>query len=247
MRVTPEAKGTIHAVGLGPGAPDLMSVRADRLVRETQHIAYFRKVGRPGQARSIVDGMLRPDAQELPMEYPITTEIPVADPLYRKTLAAFYAAGATQLRALSEQGHDIAVLCEGDPMFFGSFMHLFTRLSGAAPIRIVPGIAGMAGATAAAGLPLVWGDDTLAVLAGTMPWEKLAERIRQADALVVMKCGRHLTKVRQALSEAGRLADAWLIEYATMPGERVQPLSQHNGSPAPYFSLIVVPGRGRRS
>jgi len=102
--------GTVHGVGLGPGAADLMSVRADRLVRAARHVAYFRKGGRKGQARRIVEGMLRADVVEFPMEYPVTTEIPLDDPRYAAVLASFYAECATHLRGLAEAGDDVVVL-----------------------------------------------------------------------------------------------------------------------------------------
>jgi precorrin-2/cobalt-factor-2 C20-methyltransferase len=131
----------IWGVGLGPGAADLMSVRADRLVRGAGQIAHFRKAGRMGRARRIVDGMLRADVVEFPMDYPVTTEIPLHDPAYAATLAAFYEDCATRLRQMVAGG-DVVVLCEGDPFFYGSFMHLYTRLIDLSP-QVVPGITGM--------------------------------------------------------------------------------------------------------
>ena len=126
------AQGTIHGVGLGPGNPDLMSVRADRLVRNARHIAFFRKAGRSGQARRIVNGMLHPDAVEHAMEYPVTTEIPVSDPRYNQILSAFYTECTAHLTALSAKGEDVVVLCEGDPFFYGSSA---SRVSSPVPSR----------------------------------------------------------------------------------------------------------------
>ena len=179
--------GTVYGVGLGPGAQDLLSVRADRLVRGGRHVAYFRKAGRPGQARRIAQGMLRDDAIELAMEYPVTTEIPLTDPRYNDCLAAFYADCTGRLLAIAEAGEDVVVLCEGDPFFYGSFMHLHSRLSGLVPVEVVPGIMGMSGAWNATGLPITWGDDVLTVAMATLPEEELVRRIRDTDALVVMK------------------------------------------------------------
>ncbi len=237
--------GTIHGVGLGPGAPDLLSVRADRLVRGARHVAYFRKAGRPGQARRIADGMLRTDAIELPMEYPVTTEIPLSDPRYNAILSAFYAECTDRLLALAHAGEDVVVLCEGDPFFYGSFMHLHTRLSGRAPVAVVPGITGMAGAWNATGQPITWGDDVLTIAMATLPEEELVRRIRDTDALVVMKIGRNLPKLRQAVAAAGREGEAWLVEHAAMPEQRVTPLAEAT-SVTPYFSILLIHGRGRR-
>jgi precorrin-2/cobalt-factor-2 C20-methyltransferase len=240
------APGTIHGIGLGPGAADLMSVRADRLVRAATHVAYFRKAGRAGHARRIVEGLLRPDAVELPMEYPVTTEIPVDDPAYAAALAPFYAAWADRLAAIATHGHDVAVLCEGDPFFYGSFMHLHTRLAGRVPVAVVPGITGMSACWTATGQPVTWGDDALTVLSAVLPEAELAARMCGSEALVVMKLGRNLPKVRRALAAAGLTARAWYIEQGAMPGERALPLSDKADDAAPYFSMIVVHGKGRR-
>lgn len=237
--------GTIHGVGLGPGAPDLLSVRADRLVRGARHVAYFRKAGRPGQARRIAEGMLRPDAVEIPMEYPVTTEIPVSDPRYNACLSAFYVECAERLAVLAGSGEDVVVLCEGDPFFYGSFMHLHARLTGRVPVEVVPGITGMAGAWNATGMPITWGDDVLTIAMATLPEEELVRRIRDTDALVVMKIGRNLSKLRRAVAAAGREDAAWLVEHAAMPGQRVTRLVDVE-SAAPYFSILLIHGQGRR-
>lgn len=237
--------GTIHGVGLGPGAPDLLSVRADRLVRGAAHVAYFRKPGRPGQARRIADGMLRTDAIEIPMEYPVTTEIPLTDPRYNACLSTFYAQCTERLAALAKSGEDVVVLCEGDPFFYGSFMHLHSRLSGVVPVEVVPGITGMAGAWNATGLPITWGDDVLTVAMATLPEEELVRRIGDTDALVVMKIGRNLPKLRRAVAAAGREDVAWLVEHAAMPGQKVTRLIDAD-TVTPYFSILLIHGQGRR-
>lgn len=238
--------GRIFGVGLGPGSPDLMSVRADRLVRGARHIAYFRKAGRKGQARAIVDGMLAAGATEHAMEYPVTTEIPLSDPEYNRQLSAFYDDWTSRLATLAEAGEDVVVLCEGDPFFYGSFMHLHSRLQGRAPVEVVPGITGMSGCWTATGTPITWGDDVMTVLMGTLGEDDLVRHMREADALVVMKTGRNLPKVRRALAAAGRLDAAWLVERGTMKGERVQLLKDADDSAAPYFAIVLVHGNGRR-
>lgn len=239
-------KGTIFGLGLGPGEPDLMSVRADRLLRGARHVAYFRKAGKPGQARQIVAGMLAADVVEFPMEYPVTTEIPLDDPAYNDALGPFYADCARHLRALSDQGCDVVVLCEGDPFFYGSFMHLYTRLRETNPVQVVPAITGMSGAWTATGQPITWGDDVLTVLMGTLPEAELARHMADTDALVVMKIGRNIDKIRRALETAGRMDRAWLVEYATMPGQKVMRLAEVEGRVTPYFSIVLVHGQGRR-
>lgn len=238
--------GKIYGVGLGPGDPDLMSVRADRLLRRARHVAFFRKAGRSGQARRIVEGMLQADAVEFPMEYPVTTEIPVTDPAYNATLSDFYGHCTDHLRDLAAGGEDVVVLCEGDPFFFGSFMHIYTRLKDVVPVEVVPAITGMSGAWTATGQPVTWGDDILTVLMGTLPQEVLTKSMSRSDAVVVMKIGRHIGKVKAALHAAGKFEAAWLIEYASMPNQTVQKLSEAGDKITPYFSIIVVHGQGRR-
>lgn len=233
----------IWGVGLGPGAADLMSVRADRLVRGAGQIAHFRKAGRMGRARRIVDGMLRADVVEFPMDYPVTTEIPLHDPAYAATLAAFYEDCATRLRQMVAGG-DVVVLCEGDPFFYGSFMHLYTRLIDLSP-QVVPGITGMSAAWTASGQPITWGDDALSVVMATLPEEELTRRIADCDALVVMKIGGNAAKLKRALTAAGGIERAVLVEYAAMPEERVMPFSQAPEK-LPYFSIVLIHGQGRR-
>jgi precorrin-2/cobalt-factor-2 C20-methyltransferase len=238
--------GRIICAGLGPGDPDLISVRSDRAIRVARHVAYFRKPGRQGQARRIVDGMLHPDAVELAMEYPVTTEIPFDSPDYNRLLADFYDDWADRLTALAQDGHDIVVLCEGDPFLYGSFMHLHIRLRDRVPVEVIPGIPGMVGCWNATGEPITWGDDVLSVLMGTLPEEDLIRHIRAADALAIMKTGRNLPRVRRALAAAGRLDDAWLVERGTMPNQRIARLAEVDATDCPYFAIVLVHGHGRR-
>ncbi len=237
--------GRIICCGLGPGDPDLISVRADREIRAASHVAYFRKRGRPGQARCIVEGMLAQNVSEYPMEYPVTTELAFDSPDYVCVLAEFYDACAERLVRLARET-DVVVLCEGDPFFYGSFMHLYARLQGRVEMDVIAGIPGMAGCWNAVGQPIALGDDVMTVLMGTLPEDELAKRADGSDALVVMKTGRNLGKVRRALAAAGRLDEAWLIERGTMPGERVTRLKNVDTAECPYFAIVLVHGRGRR-
>ncbi len=237
--------GRVICTGLGPGDPDLMSIRSDRLIRGARHVAYFRKPGRQGQARRIVEGMLAEGVVEHAMEYPVTTEIPFGEPEYNRLLAEFYDDWANRLAELAVS-EEVVVLCEGDPFFYGSFMHLYTRLRGRVPVEVVPGITGMSGCWTATEMPITWGDDVLSVLPGTLSEDDLADQMQMADALVVMKTGRNLPKIRRALERAGRLADAWLVERGTMPGQRVLPLVEMTEGDAPYFAIVLVHGQGRR-
>lgn len=237
--------GKVICAGLGPGDPELMSVKSDRVIRSAKHLAFFRKKGRAGQARTIVKDMLRADVVEYPMEYPVTTELRFDSAEYSDIMVAFYAEWADRLATLA-QAEDVVVLCEGDPLFYGSFMHLHTRLQGRATVEVLPAIPGMVGCWNALDTPYTWGDDVMTVLMGTLPEDDLVSHMRAADALVVMKTGRNLPKVKRALSVAGRLDDAWLVEKGTMPDQRIAKLSDVAEDDCPYFAIVLVHGQGRR-
>jgi precorrin-2/cobalt-factor-2 C20-methyltransferase len=222
-----------------------MSVRANRLVRAATDVAYFRKKGRLGHARKIVEGLLAPDVREHPMEYPVTTELAFDSFAYNDLLARFYAEWSERL-ALMARSKDVVVLCEGDPFFYGSFMHLYVRLKDRVEVDVVAGISGMAGCWTAVGIPMTWGDDVLTVLMGTLPEAVLVERMKGSDALVVMKTGRNLAKVRRALASADRLDAAWLVECGTMPEQRIVRLAEVDETASPYFAIVLIQGQGRR-
>lgn len=237
--------GRIICAGLGPGDPELMSVKSDRAIRGAKHLAYFRKKGRAGQARRIVNGMLRDDVIEYPMEYPVTTELRFDSDEYRQLMVDFYAEWADRLEELAKT-EDVVVLCEGDPFFYGSFMHLHTRLQGRAEVEVLPAIPGMVGCWNALDTPFTWGDDVMTVLMGTLPEADLIAHMKRADALVVMKTGRNLPVVKRALAAAGRLDDAWLVEKGTMPDQRTAKLADVADDDCPYFAIVLVHGQGRR-
>jgi precorrin-2/cobalt-factor-2 C20-methyltransferase len=234
--------GTLYGVGLGPGDPELVTVKAARLIGAADVVAYPRARG-DGVARTIAAPHLRDGVIELPLTYPVTVE-PAED--YEAQLRAFYDASAEEIAAHLDAGRDVVVLCEGDPFFYGSFMHLYTRLQTSTDIEVIAGIPGMAGCWNAVGRPIALGDDVMTVLMGTLPEKELEQRMRTSDALVIMKTGRNLAKVRRALAAAGRLGEAWLIERGTMPGERVARLSEVDAAECPYFAIVLVHGQGRR-
>jgi precorrin-2/cobalt-factor-2 C20-methyltransferase len=243
----PVVAGTLHGIGVGPGDPELLTMRAVRLIREARVVAYFAKKGRRGHARTIVEPWLETGCEELPLFYPMTTEVHFGDAAYRREVGGFYDAAAEAIALRLEAGDDVALLCEGDPLFYGSFMHVFERLKETCRIAVCPGVTGMAGCWAAARAPITWGDDVLTVLPGTLDEPALIERLRATDAAVIMKLGSNFPKVRRAIANAGLLERAIYIERGTMADERVLPLAETAADePAPYFSLICVPGRGRR-
>ncbi len=237
--------GTLFTVGLGPGDPELMTLKAARIVGSAPVIAFFAKRGRNGHARSIVEGRTRADAEELRLEYPFTTEVALEDPRYAADIGTFYEACAAQVAARLDAGQDVALLCEGDPFFYGSSMYLFDRLHGAYRSEVVPGVSGMSGCWTQARTPITHGDDVLTVLPGTLDEDTLAARLSGCDAAVIMKVGRNLPKIHAALTRAGLAQRAIYVERGTMPGERILKLADWDGAAAPYFSIVLVPGRQR--
>ena len=239
-------KGIIFGLGLGPGDPDLMSFRAHCVLRDSTHIAFFRKKGRKGHARLIAEGIVKETVNEFAMEYPVTTEIPFKHPQYKENLSRFYTDCTQKIKSLSDEGLSVSILCEGDPFFYGSFMHVYARLKDTHPVTVVPGITGMSAAWTATGVPITWGDDVLSVVTGTLPEPRLIEKMHVSDAIVVMKVGQHLAKVKRALKATSRYEKAWLVQYAAMKQCKVQKLSDVKHDKTPYFSIIIVHGEGRR-
>lgn len=240
------AAGRLYGIGLGPGDPELLTVKAVRLIQAAPVVAFFAKAGRRGNARKIVDRWLLETSEELPLYYPVTTEISFDDPRYIAELGAFYEASAALIAARLATGQDVALLSEGDPLFYGSFMHLFVRLRTRFAVTIVPGVTALSGCLAAAQTPATWGDDSLTVLPATLPLPSLTERLRGCNAVAIMKVGRNLAKLRAALSETGLLDRAIYVERATTESEIVLPLQQKLDDAAPYFAMVIVPGAGRR-
>jgi precorrin-2/cobalt-factor-2 C20-methyltransferase len=239
--------GTLIGIGVGPGDPELMTLKAARIIGAANIIAHFAKAGNHSHARRIVAAHVRPDTVELPLLYPVTTESPVHGENYREQMAAFYVESAARVADHLDKGHDVVVLSEGDPLFYGSYMHLHVRLAPHYRTQIVPGVTGMAGCWSSAATPIAQGDDVLSVLPGTLSEEQLVSRIAQADAVVIMKVGRNLPKIRRALATAGRLDRAVYVERGTMADGVTMPLTERPDDRAPYFSIILVPGWASQS
>lgn len=237
--------GTLYGIGVGPGDVRYLTLRAAGLVRSVDVVAFFAKRGRQGNARSIVTPLLEAGRRELRLEYPVTDEIPATHPDYHSQIGAFYRQAADSLSELLRQGRSVGLLSEGDPFFYGSFMHMWRRLAKTFRVEVVPGVTGMSGCWTRANTPITWGDDALVVLPGTLDEGKLVERLRLADAAVIMKVGRNLGKVRRAVETAGLLSRALYVERGTMPGERVVPLASCGDPEGAYFAMILIPGQGR--
>jgi precorrin-2/cobalt-factor-2 C20-methyltransferase len=239
------SSGQLFVVGVGPGDAELITLKAARIIAEVPVIAFFAKRGKPGYARSIVAGRISRRTVELRLEYPITTEVPIDDARYAAELDAFYDLATTAIAKYLDAGCDVALLCAGDPYFYGSSLGVLDRLSCTYRSEVVPGVTGMSGCWTSAALPMVHGDDVLTVLPGTLNLDRLVERLRFCDAAVIMKVGSNLVKIRTALLRSGLMSRAVYVEHGTMNEEFVLPFEQMDSEAAPYFSMVLVPGRQR--
>jgi precorrin-2/cobalt-factor-2 C20-methyltransferase len=239
--------GKLIGVGVGPGDPNLLTLKAVHVLKCADVVAHFAKAGNSSNARAIVAQFLRPDVWELPLLYPITTEKPTGDSNYRSAIQGFFDEAASAVAAHLDAGRSVAVLSEGDPLFFGSYMHLHVRLMKQYPTDVIPGVTAMSGCWSAAGLALAQGDDVLTVVPATLDEAELVRRFRQNDPTVIMKVGRNLSKVRRALAAAGRINQATYVERGTMDQEQLMPLVDKPDDSAPYFAIILVSGRAWHS
>jgi precorrin-2/cobalt-factor-2 C20-methyltransferase len=237
--------GTLYGIGVGPGDVRYLTLRAAGLVRSVDVVAYFAKRGLEGNARRIVTPLMDAGRHQLRLEYPVTEEVPVADAAYQTQIADFYRRAADSIAAHLREGRSVGLLAEGDPFFYGSFMHMWRRLERDYPVEVVPGVTGMSGCWTRANVPITWGDDLLSVLPGTLSEEILCDRLVRCDAAVIMKVGRNLPKVKRAVARAGMLARALYVERGTMEDQRIVPLAECEQERGPYFSMVLIPGQGR--
>ncbi|HLX01106.1 MAG TPA: precorrin-2 C(20)-methyltransferase [Trinickia sp.] len=242
-RTKPGAQpGRLFGLGVGPGDPELITVKALRFLQAAPVVAYFVAKGKKGNAFGIIETHLSDAQTRLPLVYPVTTEALEPPLSYEAVIADFYDTAAEVVAGHLDAGRDVAVICEGDPFFYGSYMYLHDRLAARFETQVVPGVCSMLGGTAVLGSPLVYRNQTLSVLSGVLPEDELTRRLADADAAVVMKLGRNFDKVRRVLESLGLAERALYVERATMANQRIVPLAEVDPMASPYFSLLVVPG-----
>ncbi|KRE38427.1 ATP-binding protein [Janibacter sp. Soil728] len=241
-----KAAGRFYGVGIGPGDPELITLKAARLIRDADVIAYHAGVGKQSMARGIAADLIPAGVIEEELRYPVTTGFTDHPRGYYGALADFYDECSARLDTHLSQGRTVVVLAVGDPLFFGSFMYVHDRLSPHYPTEVVPGITSLSAATAAVATGLCRHEDTLTVLPGTLPVPELARRLADTDAAIIMKLGRTFAGVREALRQAGVLDRAVYVERASGAGEVVLPAAEVDEGRVPYMSLVVVPGEGLR-
>lgn len=228
--------GTLYGLGVGPGDPELVTLKALRLLREAPVVAYPAPDTGDSFARSIVAPHLPGGQTEIAIRVPMRVDPAPAQ--------AVYDAAAIEIAGHLDAGHDVAVLCEGDPFFYGSFMYLFGRLAERHRVEVVPGISSLTACAAATGLPLAARNDVLTVLPAPLPEEELRPRLQAAEAVAIMKLSRHFKKISQLLEETGLYDNARYVERATLGHQRVLPLAEVDPETVPYFSMILAHRRG---
>ena len=224
--------GTLFGLGLGPGDPALVTLKTREILRRVAVVAYPAPEGGRSFARSIVASVLSPAIREIAIEVPMRPEPEPAQAAYER--------GAGEIAAELAAGHDVALLCQGDPFFYGSFIQVFARLAPRFRTVVVPGVSSLTAGAAAAAMPLVFRDAPLLVLPAPLPEAELEQRLADAPAAVIIKLGRHLPKVRRVLARLDRLAGAIYVERASLPQQRVLPLAELPDASAPYFSLVLL-------
>jgi cobalt-precorrin 5A hydrolase/precorrin-3B C17-methyltransferase len=234
--------GTLYGLGIGPGDPNLITLKARDILQAVPVIAYPAPEGGESLVRAIADRHIPPGRTEIPVVTPMVAErFPAAD---------VYDRHAREIARHLDEDRDVAVLCEGDPFLYGSFMYLFERLSGRYSTQVVPGVSSLAAVAAVAGRPLASRNEILTILPAPLPEAVLEAQLAACDAAAIMKVGRHLPRIRCVLQRLGLEGDAVYVERATMARERVLPLTQVGDGEAPYFSMVLVrasAGTGRQS
>ncbi|MEU7765763.1 precorrin-3B C(17)-methyltransferase [Nocardia sp. NPDC049190] len=236
------APGKLWGVGLGPGDPELVSVKAARVIGAADVIAFHSARHGRSISRRIAAPYMRPGQLEEHLVYPVTTETTDHPGGYQGAIDEFYEHAAQRLARHLAAGRSVALLAAGDPLFYSSYMHMHRRLADRFEVEIIPGITSVSAASAALGTPLVEGDQVLTILPGTMPVDELSRRLRDTDAAAIMKLGRTYPAVHQALSNSDRLADAYYVERASTTEQRVLHADSVDAAEVPYFAITLVPG-----
>ena len=229
-----EKLGKLYGLGIGPGDPELLTLKAHRILTSVPVIAYPTLENGKVLARAIVAGFIRPGQLEIPMPLPFSVE---------RSSQPYYDLAAAEITKHLEMGQDVAVLCEGEPMLYGSFMYLFNRLSPRFETEVVPGISSTLASAAMLGTPLTYRNDVLSIMPATLDEVTLRDRLRVADAAVIIKLGRHFAKVYQILEELGLLERSLYIERATMANQKITPIKEVNQAEVPYWALIMIPSQ----
>ena len=229
-----EGQGRLYGLGIGPGDPDLLTLKAHRILTSVPVIAYPTMENGKVLARAIVADFIRPDQIEIPMPLPFSVE---------RSSQPYYDLAAEKIAEYLRSGQDVAVLCEGEPMLYGSFMYLFKRLAHRFQTEVVPGISSTMASAAMLGAPITYRNDVLSIMPATLDAVSLRDRLAVADAAVIIKLGRHFAKVRAVLEDLNLLERALYIERATQANQRILPIGEVESDKVPYWALVLIPSQ----
>jgi len=229
-----QTKGNLYGLGIGPGDPELLTLKAHRILTSVPVIAYPTMENGKALARAIVADFIRPEQIEIPMPLPFSVE---------RSSQPYYDIGAEKIAEHLEAGRDVAVLCEGDPMLYGSFMYIFNRLSDRFHTEVIPGISSTFASAAMLGVPLTYRNDVLSIMPATLDANILRDRLAVADAAIIIKLGRHFAKVKAILEELGLFSRALYIERATMPNQTIIPIAAVDPDQVPYWAIVMIPSQ----
>ena len=222
--------GTLWGIGIGPGDPELLTAKAIRLLGALPVLAWPAPLDGDGMARTIAAAHIPAGKIEIPIRLSFRPD--------RDDTDAAYGSAAETIAEHLAAGRDVGILCEGDPLFFGSFIYVLNRLRDRFPVQVVPGISSPMAAAAMAIKPLSVLEDAVAIIPATRSDDQILALLAPADSIVIMKVGRHLPRVKALLARLDLLAGAVAVERATWPEQRILPLAE--ATALSYFSLILV-------
>ncbi len=226
--------GKIIGIGVGPGDPELITLKALKAIKAGKIIAYPSTETEESYARSIVKDYFSENVLEIPIK------IPMVESRFPSQL--IYNTASDEISAHLKKGEDVIILCQGDPFFYGSFMYLFSRFAGKFPIEIIPGISSLNACSAVSQRPLCSRLESLSVIPGGMNDEEFLKQLEKEGAFAIMKVGKHLNRIKGLLDRKGMGGRAVYVSHATLPNQKVFPLSKAPEI-APYFSMILVPSK----
>ena len=234
VKETTQIKGNLYGVGIGPGDPELLTLKAHRILTSVPVIAYPTMENGKVLARAIVADYIRPEQIEVPMPLPFSVE---------RSSQPYYDIAAEKIAEHLAIGRDVAVLCEGDPMLYGSFMYIFNRLSDRFHTEVIPGISSTFASAAMLGAPLTYRNDVLSIMPATLEADILRDRLAVVDAAIIIKLGRHFAKIKLVLQELNLFERALYIERATLPNQVIKPISEVDPSQVPYWAIVMIPSQ----
>ncbi|TYQ31636.1 precorrin-2 C(20)-methyltransferase [Pseudanabaena sp. UWO310] len=226
--------GNLYGLGIGPGDPELLTIKAHRILTSVPVIAYPTMESGKVLARAIVADFIRPEQIEVPMPLPFSVD---------RSSQPYYDVAAAKIAEHLSAGRDVAVLCEGDPMLYGSFMYIFNRLSDRFHTEVIPGISSTFASAAMLGAPLTYRNDVLSIMPATLEADILRDRLAVADAAIIIKLGRHFAKVKSVLEELDLFSRALYIERATMPNQHIKPIASVTADEVPYWAIVMIPSQ----